>query len=77
MGMDLPEERHVIEIKALNEAPLLPPDMPLPLGPPQYKSRLWVAPGPNGFNLSFVRPRPNWWYRMWQRLFLGFVWEEL
>jgi hypothetical protein len=54
--------------------PLLPPSDTLNQ---QYRSRLWVAPGPNGFCMFFVRPRPNWWYRMWQRVFFGFIWEEI
>ncbi len=42
-----------------------------------YRSRLWVAPGPSGFSMMFVRPRPNRWFRLWQRVFFGFIWEEI
>lgn len=42
-----------------------------------YRSRLWVAPGPGGFSVMFMNDRPKWWYRLWQRLFLGFVWEDI
>lgn len=54
--------------------PLLPPTTNLVI---PYQSRLWVAPGPNGFCTYFIRPRPNWWFRLWQRAFLGFIWEEI
>jgi|GEM_PF-3238786 len=53
--------------------PLLPPTSPLM----PYRSRLWVAPGPGGFSVMFMNDRPKWWYRLWQRLFLGFVWEDI
>jgi hypothetical protein len=42
-----------------------------------YQSRLWVAPGPNGFCMLFLRPRPCWWFRLWQYAFFGFVWEKI
>jgi hypothetical protein len=55
------------------QAPLLPPTIEAV----PYQSRLWVAPGPNGFCLHFVRPRPNWWFQLWQYVFFGFIWEEI
>jgi len=45
------------------------------LKPTQYQSRLWIAK--DSFNMFFVEPRPNWWHRMWQRVLLGFIWEEI
>jgi hypothetical protein len=42
-----------------------------------YRSRMWVAPGPGGFCMMFLTERPNWWYRLWQRLFFGFIWEDI
>jgi len=57
-------------------------ERPSPLLPPTiaaipYRSRLQVVPGPSGFSMSFMRPRPNWWHRLWQRVFLGFIWEKI
>jgi len=55
---------------------VLPPDTPhSTIKPIQYRSRLWLAK--DSFNMFFVKPRPNWWFRMWQRAFFGFVWEEI
>lgn len=55
------------------QAPLLPSTIKaIP-----YRSRMWVAPGQGGFCMYFVRPRPNWWFRLWQRVFFGFIWEEI
>ena len=39
-----------------------------------YQSRLRITPG-----LLFLldRPKPNWWFRLWQRLLLGWTWEDV
>jgi hypothetical protein len=29
------------------------------------------------FPIGFRRPRPNAWWRFWQWLFLGFVWQKI
>jgi hypothetical protein len=54
--------------------PLLPPTSGT-LAPIPYKSRLWIVEG--GLNFMFVNPQPCWWFRLWQRVFLGWIWEEL
>ena len=42
---------------------------------PSPKSKLDIHHG----TLVIYTPNlpPNWWFRMWQRLFLGFVWRTL
>ena len=58
---------------------------PEPLLPPcgdklhqqPYRSRMWVAPGPGGFCMVLLIERPNWWHRLWQRMFFGFIWENI
>lgn len=32
-------------------------------------------PGDLAFQLP--KPRPNWWWRLWQYLFFGFKWKDL
>jgi hypothetical protein len=27
-----------------------------------------------GFNIEFPHPQPNWWWRMWQYILLGWKW---
>ena len=51
----------------------------LSLAPPmtRHRSRMWVAPGPGGFCMMFLTERTNWWYRLWQRMFFGFIWEDI
>ena len=63
---------------------MTPNDRPEPLLPAggklfqqPYRSRMWVAPGPGGFCMMFLCDRPNWWYRLWQRMFFGFIWEDI
>jgi hypothetical protein len=41
---------------------------------PKYKSRLTIN---SNFILYFYRPRPNWWWRLWYGLLLGWKWEKL
>ena len=42
---------------------------------PTPKSELDIHHGT--LNIHTPNPMPNWWFRMWQRLFLGFVWRKL
>ena len=36
-------------------------------------SRLVLVPG---LYISFVGSKPNWWFRLWQKLLLGWMWED-
>ena len=29
-----------------------------------------------GFEIHFIHPMPNRWFRLWQRVFLGFTWRK-
>lgn len=40
------------------------------------KSKLTIVPTP-GFYITFPKAKPNWWFRFWQRLLLGWVWESV
>lgn len=40
---------------------------------PEPKSTLWLA---EACCFHFAKPKPNWWYRLWQRVLLGWKWEE-
>jgi len=44
-------------------------------GPPPAQSILRPFPG---IDVTFhgPNPKPNWWWRMWQYLLLGWVWED-
>jgi len=41
--------------------------------PPVYKSRLTIV----DLQIDCIGEMPNWWWRMWQYLLLGFRWEKL
>lgn len=30
-----------------------------------------------GYKITFMNERPNWWWRMWQYLLLGWKWTDL
>lgn len=30
-----------------------------------------------GFSVTFFAPKPNWWWRLWQWLLLGWRWEDV
>jgi len=32
---------------------------------------------PNMFTIQFTVKKPNWWYRMWYKLLLGWTWKDL
>lgn len=49
----------------------------LGITPAPPRSRLKLGRCINGVQFYFVTPRPNGWYRFWQRVVFGFVWEEL
>lgn len=40
---------------------------------PHFKSTLHITPH-TCFNLPMKKP--NWWWRMWQWIFFGFVWRN-
>lgn len=40
---------------------------------PKYKSTLKIN---TDLQISFLKEKPNWWFRIWQKLFLGFEWED-
>ena len=40
---------------------------------PNYKSTLKIN---NDVRISFIQNKPNWWWRFWQRVLLGFRWED-
>jgi len=39
---------------------------------PNYESCLKIN---KDLQIDFMREKPNWWFRMWQKLFFGFEWE--
>lgn len=41
---------------------------------PKPKSRMTPVPG---FTIDFAHKKPNWWWRTWQYLLLGWKWEDL
>ena len=41
---------------------------------PKVESRLLVN---ENFQIEFVNKRPCLWWRLWQWIFFGFVWEEI
>lgn len=42
--------------------------------PPELKSRLHLAPE---LYMEFTHEIPNWWFRLWCRVFFGWHWEEI
>ena len=53
------------------DPPLLPPVSPVF----PYRSLLWIGPGEAC--IRSTHDRPNWWFRLWQRAFFGFIWEDI
>jgi len=41
---------------------------------PKAKSTLKIN---EDLKISFIEKMPNWWFRLWLRLFLGWKWEKL
>ena len=56
----------------------LPVDYTL-IEPPVYRSGLYMTGGVDQQNtqFQFTAPMPNPWFRLWQRLLLGWRWENL
>jgi len=38
------------------------------------KSEMYITPL---VKIQFTHPMPNWWFRMWYRLLLGWVWKKV
>lgn len=43
---------------------------------PKYKSELRMLRD-DSFVIARVEKKPNWWWRMWQFLLLGFKWDDV
>jgi len=41
---------------------------------PNIKSELIITPM---LKAQFAHPMPNWWFRLWYRLLLGWVWKKV
>jgi len=41
---------------------------------PEYKSKLIIN---EDLIINFRKKKPNWFHRFFQKLILGFVWEDL
>lgn len=39
-----------------------------------HKSKLIVV---DGFEICFTKSIPNWWWRLWHKIFFGFKWEKM
>jgi len=44
---------------------------------PEYKSMLCLGKDKTGITVSYEEPMPNWWWRMWYWLLLGWKWKKL
>jgi len=42
------------------------------LGQPEYKASVEIA---HDFFINTVTPQPNWWWRLWQWVLLGWEWK--
>ena len=47
------------------------------LSAPPIRSRLIIGSLPCALVFELHTKRPNWWFRLWQRLILGFRWERV
>ena len=45
-----------------------------PIYYPDIKSELIITPM---VKMQFTHPMPNWWFRLWYRLLLGWVWKKV
>lgn len=41
---------------------------------PEYEATLTISPG---FEIHFTHNKPNWWWRMWQFILLGWRWQSV
>ena len=41
---------------------------------PEHKSRLRIS---DSFHMYFINPAPGLWHRFWQRVLLGWEWDDL
>ena len=46
----------------------------VPVLPNDIKSELIIT---QMFKIQFTHPVPNWWFRLWYRLLLGWTWKKV